>query len=113
MDPETLSILTNPEVIAVDQDPAGIQGRRITQQGPLEVWAKPLADRSQAVGLFNRTAAPVPMTADFNDLGLKDPVLVRDLWKRQDLGVFEEKFTTAVPGHGVVLFKAKLMERPD
>ena len=52
MTPETLAILTNPEVIAVDQDPLGIQGHRVAQEGQLEVWVKPLADGSKAVGLF-------------------------------------------------------------
>ncbi len=54
MTPETLAILTNKEVIAVDQDPRGIEGRRIAEEGPLEVWAKPLAHGSVAVALFNR-----------------------------------------------------------
>src|SRR6185437_10827897 len=49
-----LAILTNPEIIAIDQDALGIQGRRITEEGPNVVWMKPLADGSKAVGLFNR-----------------------------------------------------------
>ena len=62
MKPETLEILTNREVIAVDQDTPGVQGRRVSQEGPLEVWMKPLADGSKAIGLFNRGDGPMPVT---------------------------------------------------
>ena len=60
MTKETLEILTNPEVIAVDQDRLGVQGHRVWQEGPLEVWMKPLADGSTAVGLFNRSDQDYP-----------------------------------------------------
>ena len=63
MTPATLNILTNREVVAVDQDAKGMQGRRIAQEGPLEVWAKPLADGSIAVGLFNRSESTSPTRA--------------------------------------------------
>ncbi len=54
MTPETVALLTNKEVIAVDQDPAGKQGDRVWAQGPIEVWSRTLADGSKAVGIFNR-----------------------------------------------------------
>ena len=107
MTPETLAILTNPEVIAVDQDPKGIQGRRVAQEGPLEVWAKPLADGGMAVGLFNRGESENPVTVNFEDIGIKGPAGVRDLWAHKDLGVFQEQFTAQVPRHGVALVKVK------
>jgi alpha-galactosidase len=107
MTPETLAILTNPEVIAVDQDPKGIQGHRVAQEGPLEVWAKPLADGSTAVGLFNRGEAENPVTVRFEEISIKGPAKVRDLWAHRDLGVFEKQFTTQVPRHGVALVKVK------
>jgi alpha-galactosidase len=69
MNQETLDILTNKEVIAVDQDAKGVQGRRVAQEGPLEVWAKPLADGSVAVGLFNRGESANPVTVNFKDVG--------------------------------------------
>lgn len=56
--PDELAILTNPEVIAVDQDPAGVQGHRVSQAGPVEVWAKPLSGARMAVGLFNSGESP-------------------------------------------------------
>jgi alpha-galactosidase len=107
MTPETLAILTNPEVIAVNQDPLGIQGHRVAQEGQLEVWVKPLADGSKAVGLFNRGETAMPVTAYFADVGVGDTVSVRDLWKKSDLGVFKSNFTAQVPSHGVVMIKVQ------
>jgi alpha-galactosidase len=107
MTPETLALLTNPEVIAVDQDPLGIQSHRVAQEGQLEVWVKPLADASKAVGLFNRGESVMPVTAYFRDVGVGDTALVRDLWEKRDLGEFKSSFTAQVPRHGVVLIKMK------
>jgi alpha-galactosidase len=107
MSPETLAILTNKDVIAVDQDPAGKQGYRLWQEGPLEIWMKPLADGGKAVGLFNRGDTPVPMTLHFRDLGVKGAASVRDLWEHKDLGSMRDTFTATVPRHGVVMVKVK------
>ena len=105
--PESLAIMTNPEVIAVDQDAAGIQGHRIAEQGPLEVWMKPLADGSKAVGLFNRGEGANPITVNFKAVGVKTSASVRDLWAAKDLGTLHGSFTADVPRHGVVLAKIK------
>jgi alpha-galactosidase len=107
MSPSTLAILTNSEVVQVDQDSAGVQGRRIRQVGPLEIWMKPLTDGSKAVGLFNSDWGSMPMTVNFREIGLGTSVTVRDLWAHKDLGVFHENFTATVPKHGVVMIKAK------
>jgi alpha-galactosidase len=105
MTPETLSILTNKEVVAVDQDAKGVQGRRVAQEGPLEVWSKPLADGSVAVGLFNRGESQNPVTVNFKDVGRGNAVKIRDLWKQEDLGTFEQSYTAEVPRHGAVLIR--------
>ncbi|MGA8367496.1 MAG: glycoside hydrolase family 27 protein [Candidatus Acidiferrales bacterium] len=107
MTPETLAILTNKEVIAVDQDPRGIEGRRIAEEGPLEVWAKPLAHGSVAVALFNRGESSNPMNVSFKDLGFRGSVQVRDLWQHKDLGRFSGSFTANVPRRGAVLIEVK------
>jgi alpha-galactosidase len=107
MTPETLEMLTNPEVIAADQDPAGIQGWRAEQEGPLEVWVKPLYDGSKVVGLFNRGESTMPVTAHFRDIDVGESASVRDLWAKADLGVVQGRFTAKVPKHGVVLVKIK------
>ena len=107
IDAETRELLTNPEVISVDQDPLGIQGHRVKQEGPLEVWAKPLKDGSTAVGLFNRGWGTMFVSVDFRDLGLSNSAVVRDVWARKDLGSFQEKYTATVPQHGVVMIRVK------
>jgi alpha-galactosidase len=106
MTDETKGILMNPEVIAVDQDAKGVQGHRVWDEGPLEIWARPLADGSQAVGLFNRGESPLKITLDFKAIGMSASAKLRDLWARKDLGAIQDSYTTDVPKHGVVLLKA-------
>lgn len=101
--PAQLAILTNHEVIAVDQDRAGIQGSRISQKGPAEVWMKPLADGAKAVGLFNQGEGPMVVKVDLKDVGVKRAADVRNLWTQKDLGRYEGSYSAVVPGHGVVL----------
>jgi alpha-galactosidase len=101
----TVSLLTNPEVIAVDQDSAGIQGHRISQSAGLEVWAKELADGNYAVGLFNRTLSDATLAVNFADIGASNSSSVRDLWNQQDLGVFDNAFWATVAAHGAVLIR--------
>jgi alpha-galactosidase len=107
MTPETLAILTNPEVVAVDQDKKGIQGRRVAKEGPLEVWAKPMSDGSVAVGLFNRGESTNPIILSFKDVGLRGSAKIRDLWQHKDLGSFTGSFTVDVPRHGAALIKVQ------
>jgi alpha-galactosidase len=109
MTPEIAEILTNKEVIAVDQDPQGLQGRRIKREGDLEVWAKQLADGGRAVVLFNRGTAASEMSVTWNDLGYPDylQASVRDLWARKDLVKSTGSFSASVPSHGVVMVKIK------
>jgi alpha-galactosidase len=105
MTPETNEMLTNSEVIAVDQDAKGVQGHRFWDEGPLEVWARPLADGSDAVGLFNRGGSELKITLDFKTLGINGPVKLRDLWLHKDLGLAQDSYSARVPKHGVVMLK--------
>ncbi len=105
MDPLTVSIFSNDEVIAVDQDALGREATRRSQDGKVEVWAKPLADGSIAVGLFNRGSDDAPVTAQWADLGIKGSRSVRDLWRQKDLGKFDGSYQATVHRHGVVLVK--------
>jgi alpha-galactosidase len=103
--PAELSILTNPEVIAVDQDRKGVEGYRVNQAGPVEVWAKPLSGGRVAVGLFNSGESPLPASINFSAIGLHHAARLRDLWERKDLGTFEKSLSTTVPKHGVVMIE--------
>lgn len=105
MTPETLSILTNRDVIAVDQDPLGKQGERVAATRSTEVWAKPLQGGGFAVGLFNRGEEPASVSLQFADLDMHGPVQVRDLWTQKDLGKLQHTYTATVPRHGVVLVR--------
>lgn len=105
LDEFTLSLLTNDEVIGVNQDPLGKPGRRVAKDGVLEVWARELEDGSQAVGLFNRGERATTVTVRWSDLSSTGNQHVRDLWRQQDLGVFLEKFNAPVGRHGVVLVR--------
>ncbi len=102
-------ILTNKEVIAIDQDPLGREGRRVKRAGGLEVWARQLADGGRAVALLNRTAAEANITVSWKDLGYPDhvPAKVRDLWAHQELGEKTGSFSAAVPSHGVVMVRVE------
>ncbi|PYQ16528.1 MAG: alpha-galactosidase [Acidobacteria bacterium] len=107
MSKETLDILTNREVIAVDQDPLGMQGRKVRDNGPQEVWMKPLGDGSRAVILFNRGTEPGDVAVPWEDVGLApgEKALVRDLWRKADIGSFTGRFQAKVPPHDVVMVK--------
>ena len=104
----TKAILTNAEIIAVDQDPLGIQAKVVaTPQPGLQVWSKTLSGRkARAVVLFNRNATAANITVMFSDAGLSGSVAVRDLWQKVDLGTFSDSYTaTSVPSHGVVMLR--------
>jgi alpha-galactosidase len=105
LDDFTLGLLTNDEIIDVDQDPLGKPGHRVKKEGALEMWARPLSDGSLAVGLFNRGEGLVPVTLDWKDLGLSAPQTVRDLWRQTDVGVFDGTFEGFVARHGVLMVR--------
>jgi len=109
MRPEIQNILTNKEVIAVDQDSLGREGERVGKDGNLEVWAKQLKDGSRAVVLFNRGGTEEKITAAWDALGYPDHLAasVRDLWQHKDLGKFTGKFSSSVASHGVVMVSVK------
>jgi alpha-galactosidase len=105
LDPFTLSLLTNDEVLEIDQDVLCRQALRVDKQGDIEIFSKPLEDGSIAVGLFNRGLINTNTVATWEKLGLNGKQIVRDLWRQKNIGVFEGKFETEVNPHGVVLLK--------
>ena len=109
MSDATRAILTNHEVIAVDQDSLGAQGILVSEGPPdLQVWAKALHDGSRAIVLFNRSDSSAKITASFHRAGLYgDSAMVHDLWSHRDLGTFGGSFATTVAPHGVVMIRAR------
>jgi len=109
MRPQIHDILTNKEVIAVDQDALGREGERVAKNGELEVWAKQLKDGSRAVILLNRGESEQEITANWEDLGYPATLsgAVRDLWDHKDLGKKTGKFSARVAPHGVVMVTVK------
>ncbi len=99
MDQFTVDILSNDEIIAVDQDPLGKAAGRIWQKGDIEVWARPLFDGTTAVGLFNRGRDEAKITVRWSDLGITGPQQVRDLWRQKDMGTFSDSFSAKVLPH--------------
>jgi alpha-galactosidase len=107
LDEFTVKLLTNSEVIAVDQDVAGIQGNRVKldKQQQIEIWSRPLADGSLAVGLFNLSDSEQTIEVTWNELGISGNRKVRNLWRQADIGSFSDAFSSIVPSHGVAFIK--------
>jgi alpha-galactosidase len=105
LDTFTLDLLTNDDVLDVNQDPLGKQGRRIAKSGATEIWARELEDGTRAVGLFNRGGQRADMAVPFRSLGLRGAQPVRDLWLRKDVGVHQRAYRVTVPVHGAVLVR--------
>ncbi len=104
MSPEIIAILTNKEVIAIDQDPLGKQGRRIRDDGDLEVWSKEMSGGRRAVALFNRSSEPANIKVSWQEIGMKGKLKVRDLWKHKDLGKFMDSYTgKQIPSHSAMM----------
>ncbi|MGH9656033.1 MAG: glycoside hydrolase family 27 protein [Bryobacteraceae bacterium] len=132
MTSETLKILTNREVIAVDQDPLGREGypverykagkklliretlplpRRSTVElgggDDQEVWVKPLSGGAMAVALFNRATTPARIKVQWSDIGMHGALEVRDLWAHRELGPLKDGYSAVVPGRGVVMLRVQ------
>lgn len=109
MKPEIQEILTNKEVIAIDQDKLGREGRRVRKEGDWEVWARPIEGGGRAAVLLNRGAADLSITIQWSDLDYPSHMTanVRDLWQRKDLGKFDDSFSVQVAPHAVVMIAVK------
>jgi alpha-galactosidase len=117
MNQETLDILTNKEVIAVDQDSLGIQGFIYLKMGKLEVWAKPLMDDCLAVCFLNRGLDALKVDFDWEAHGIKDDFAhkeyrfgqteyrIRDLWAKKNMGTTKKPLITEIASHDVRMFK--------
>ncbi|MBS1655033.1 MAG: NPCBM/NEW2 domain-containing protein, partial [Bacteroidetes bacterium] len=119
LDSFTLNLLSNDEVIEINQDPLGKSARLLADEKGVQVWVKPMEDGSYAVGLFNTdnygktpqsyfrwgNEKPKSFEFDFSKAGLQEKWKLRDTWRQKTLGAFEGKFRTAIPYHGVILLR--------
>src|SRR6266478_5955790 len=105
MTPAILEILTNREVIAVNQDKEGKQGSRISKTGDQEIWARPLAGSARAVAIFNRATEAATLTVPWSDLGISGKAQVRDLWEHKVIEVQGPAYSLTIPAHGVVMLR--------
>jgi alpha-galactosidase len=110
LDPFTLSLITNDEVLEVNQDPLCQQATKVGGQGDAVVYAKSLEDGSIAVGLFNRSESEANVAVSWSELGINGRHAIRDLWRQKALGVFPETFDANIPRHGVVLIRVTKAE---
>jgi alpha-galactosidase len=117
LDPFTFGLLSNDEVIDVDQDPLG-KGAHVINPATadsthIQIWAKPLEDGSVAVGVFNLGDTAASGTLNWSDLQIQGRRVVRDLWRQKDLGTFDQKFdTSSIPSHGVILLRLTSIAAP-
>jgi alpha-galactosidase len=119
LDAFTLNLLSNDEVIEINQDPLGKSARLLSGENGVQVWVKPMADGSYAVGLFNtddygktpqsyfRWGNEKPASFEFNfaKAGLHGKWKLRDVWRQKDVGFYNNQFKTTIPYHGVVLLR--------
>lgn len=123
LDDFTLNLLTNDEVIAVNQDPLGSQASQVRGKNGVQVWKKEMLDGSLAVGIFytgdsnpadafawDENAVARKISISWEELGVSGSHKVRDLWRQKDLGSFEGAFETEVNFHGVALLRLSKVE---
>ena len=108
MSPAIRGLLLNREVIAIDQDALGKQGRLARRSGSSEIWIKPLADGSTAIAIFNRGESPAEIDVRWLEIGLPGAHELRDLWEHTDLGRYPDGYHVLLPAHGSSLLRATL-----
>ena len=113
LDAFTKALLTNDDVLDVNQDPLGRPAGRIAETADTQIWARPLFDDTHAVGLVNLGSDKMDITVTWSQLGLSGSQPVRDLWQRKDLGTFKNGYTVSVPAHGTVLIKVGKPSKVD
>jgi len=107
LDDFTMSLLTNHEVIGINQDVLGKQAKRIYDSENIQVWVKELEDASKAIGFFNLNEEDKNVTLNWSDLSITSPSEIRDLWRHTTVDNMKTSFQSMIPGHGVLLLKIK------
>jgi alpha-galactosidase len=104
MTPDTISVLVNKEVIAVDQDALGQQGHRLSETGPLDIWVRDLRNGDKVIGLFNRGIDAHELHLRVESVGWKR-TKARNLWKHEDVGILPDNYTVLIPRRGAVMLR--------
>jgi hypothetical protein len=104
MDPFTYNLLSNDEVLAIDQDIAGKGPKKMDLPNDVQVWVKDLADGNKAVGIFNLSDKPLNRLIKLNEFGMNDSYVIRDLWRQKNLPS-TKAVEAKIPSHGVLLLK--------
>jgi alpha-galactosidase len=112
LDVFTLNLLTNDEVLAIDQDAAAKPATKVYDKNFLQVWTKELGDGSKAIGIFNLSDSGMNATIDFETLKLAPRQKLRDLWRQKDLGTISQKYADYIASHGVLLLKSTSITQP-
>jgi alpha-galactosidase len=117
MDASTKEILTNRDVIAVNQDKMGEQATKFMDMGEYEIWAKPMSDSTVAVCFMNRTNQPWKLDYDWKKQTMyfvkevsvhKKVYNVYDLWAHKIIGKTDEQLKAEIPAHGVLMVRLSL-----
>lgn len=107
LDAFTLNLLTNDEVLAIDQDIKGEAAKRVLDEDKTQVWVKTMADGSKAVGIFNMDTTYRNITIDWKKLGLDHFKTVRNVWAQQNIGAPSAGYHSTIPPHGVLLLQVR------
>jgi alpha-galactosidase len=111
MTPQTLDVLLNREVIAVDQDSLGKQGTMLSSKGDVEIWTKPLSNGGTAVGVFNRGDAPASIVLNEEQLHMTGSLIARDLWLHKAVAFDHGRYSATIPMHGVLMLRIDQLKR--
>ncbi|MBV6645592.1 MAG: glycoside hydrolase family 27 protein [Cyclobacteriaceae bacterium] len=122
MSQDIQSILTDPEVVSINQDPLGIQAIKWLDYGDLEIWFKPLKNQEYAVCFLNRSERPKKLDFDFNlwekvfdpennwqKYTFDDAYQLYDLWEKKEIGKSTTPLKATIPGHDVLLIRMLLV----
>ena len=103
----TLALITNDEILAVNQDPLGAKAKRVARRERTEVWVKVLKSGDRVIGLYNRGDKETPVQLVWNETDLSGVCAIRDLWSHRELGEHDQKYAVTVPAHGAALLRVK------
>jgi alpha-galactosidase len=107
LDDFTLNLLTNDEVLAINQDALAKPAKKVYDKNNVQVWTKELADGATAIGIFNLDNKTNKQLIEFADIHLPSKLKLRDAWRQKELGIINNSYNAVLPAHGVILLKSE------